>query len=121
MAAKVYNVPEGIEVPQINFANYNYAEHTKKIEAFIEQVKNHVIKLGWVGEHVGEIIDFPVADGKAMYMVFDLKPVRLIHLPIDDAWTFQYVHLLTKKEVLEKIAQRKALNEMFAKRRANKS
>ena len=70
--------------------------------------------MGYVEKHSGEIIHFPVADGRAEYMVLSLKPVMLIHLPVGDAWQFEYAERLTKADVIKKIKQQKALAEMFS-------
>lgn len=116
MAAQIFDVPEEIKVPQIRFdGKFNLKEYNEDVEKFEQQLKDHLKNLGYDGEHVGEIIDFPVADGKARYMVFNLKPVMLVHLPLDDAWEFDYAHLLTKTEVVKKIQQQKALEEMFSR------
>jgi hypothetical protein len=40
----------------------------------------------------------------------------LIHLPLWDAWEYQYVERLTKKDIVEKINQRKAMDKLFPAR-----
>jgi hypothetical protein len=57
-----------------------------------------------------------VADGYAQYMVASLSPVELIHLPLWDAWQFDYAGRLTKKDIIEKINQRKAMEKLFSKK-----
>ena len=42
--------------------------------------------------------------------------VELVHIPLCDAWDFQYAHRLTKKDVEEKIKNQKALEELFKKK-----
>jgi hypothetical protein len=114
--AKIYNVPKVIKVPEINFnGRFNIKKYDEEVEKFKQQLKDHLINLGYTDEHVGEIISFPVADGKAMYMVAKLKPVMLVHLPLGDAWEFEYAHLLTKTEVIKKIQQHKALEKIFSR------
>ena len=115
--AEIYDVPEEIKIPEMKFENFNLKEWQEQVEKFYKDLKQHLLNLGWVGKHVGETINFPVADGKAEYMVFSLEPVvQLVHLPIGDAWEFEYAHLLNKTEVLKKIQQQKALAEMFGKK-----
>ena len=118
MAAKIYSVPKEIEVPKMNFANFNLKDYNESIDKFVENLTNHVKKLGYVGKHVGEIIHFPVADGRAEYMVLNLKPLMLIHLPIGDAWHYEYIERLTAADVTKKIEQQKALDEMFDKKKS---
>lgn len=112
--AKIYAVPKLIKVPQINFKNFNYKEHKKNQEEFINNLKQHLNDLGYTENYVGEVIRFPVADGYSQYMVFNLKPVSLIHLPLDDAYEFEYAHLLNKTEVLKKIKGQKEIEKLFS-------
>ena len=110
--AKIYDVPSEIELPQFDFSK-PYSEYKAKEDEYLAKVKKLLVDHNPT-EHVGEIITFPVADGQACYMVASLKPVCLVHLPIGDAWNFQYVHLLTKKEVVLKIQQQNSFNKMWA-------
>jgi hypothetical protein len=110
MSATIYSPPAHIKEPEITFQNVELwrernEKYVKELKAFCLQRKK--------GKNVGEIIYFPVADGQAQYMVASLRPLELIHLPLDDAWQFSYAHLLTAKEVNEKIENQKALNKIF--------
>jgi len=110
--AKVYLAPKSIKVPELDFRNINGYEkacdnYKAELKAMLQERNNE--------KNVGEIIRFPVADGYAEYMVASMKPVELVHLPLGDAWDFQYAHLLTAKEVQEKIDQQKALERLFKK------
>lgn len=114
--AKIYSVPDGITVPEISFTNFK--EYEKQCNEFKEKLREFVKKRKpfeeYGDEFVGEIIRFPVADGYAEYMVSSSKgPVELIHLPLMDAWEFQYAHRLTSKDVREKVAQQKAIEKHF--------
>ena len=40
---------------------------------------------GFVGEGVGEVFRFPLAGGYATYMVAQVDPPMVIHLPLGDA------------------------------------
>lgn len=112
--AKIYDPPKEIQVPQIDFSSSEKIDgYQGECDKFIADLKEWCIKRK-PQEHVGEVIKFPVADSHAEYMVASLNPVQLIHLPLWDAWHFQYAHLLGKKEILEKIAQNKALAQLFA-------
>ena len=110
--AKIYNVPDAIEVPKFNWENI--PQYEKDCDKFKEDLKKYLNSINYNEEVTGEIIQFPVGDGYAQYMVASLKPAMLIHLPIGDEWSFQYANLLTAKEIKEKINQRKALEKLFA-------
>ena len=110
--AEVYSSPNTIKVPELDFSNINGYEkacdnYKAELKAMLQKRNN--------GKNVGEIIRFPVADGYAEYMVASMKPVELVHLPLGDAWDFQYAHLLTAKEVQGQIDQQKALEKLFKK------
>lgn len=112
--AKIFSAPEEVKAPKLDFNDVkNWKANDEK---YIQELKSHIQSLGYTGKNVGEVIQFPVADGYAQYMVASMKPLQLIHLPLGDAWDWQYAHLLTAKEVQEKIDQDKAWKEMIAKK-----
>lgn len=113
MAAKIYIAPEELKVPQISFENFNLAEHNAAEAKYIEDLKQHMRELGYNGKNMGEILRFPAADSYAQYMVVSMRPLQLIHLELGDAWGFQYAHLLTAKEVQQKIDAEKRFNEFL--------
>lgn len=111
--AQIFNPPDVIKLPSLDFSKIaQYKEDSKKyienLQAFLKRRKN--------GKNVGEIIRFPVADGYAEYMVASMRPLELVHIPLGDAWNFEYAHRLTAKDVQEKIDQQKALEELFNKK-----
>lgn len=118
MAAKIFSVPKEVKVPELNFNNFNLKDYNESIEKFITELTDHVKKLGYTGKYVGETVRFPVADGNAVYMVFNLKPLMLIHLPIGDAWQYEHIERLTAADITKKIEQQKALKELFNKKKA---
>jgi hypothetical protein len=103
--AKIYDLPDGFTEPQLNFSNIK--GYKAEVEKLFTDLKawclERMAKAGVTQEGVGEIIDFPVADGKAMYMVAAMKPLQLIHLTVWDRRGFQYATKLTAKDVKEKI------------------
>lgn len=110
---KIYSPPASIKVPELNWEDINaYEEANKK---FVDDLRAFC-KSRNSGEHIGEVIKFPVADGYAEYMVASLSPVELIHLPLWDAWEFDYASRLTKKDIIDKIKQNKAMEKLFSAR-----
>ena len=112
--ATIYSAPEEIKVPELDFRDINaylkaQDKYVEDLKAFCKKRKN--------GKNVGETIKFPVADGHAIYMVASMSPLELIHVPIGDAWEFQYVHLMTAKEVQQKIDQGKAMVKLFSSKK----
>jgi hypothetical protein len=113
MAAKVYSAPAEIKVPEFD-SRAPFETYNKACDDFVDAVKAYCKKNG-SSECRGEEIHFPVADGAARYVVFALRPVTLIHLPVGDAWQFQYANLLTAKAVREEVRRNKSLKAMFAR------
>lgn len=112
--AKIFSPPDGLTQPTLDFANF--ANYQKGCEDYKENLKKMLLKRNPNGKNVGEIISFPVADGTADYMVAKMQPLELVHIPLMDAWEFNYVHLLKAKDVQEKIDQQKALEKLFSKK-----
>ena len=112
--AKVYTHPDEIKAPVLNFTKIK--EYDAECDKFCKELADWCKKRNPSQEHIGEIISFPVADGKAQYMVAAIKPVQLIHLPLWDAWQFQYASRLTSKDIKEKVAQQKSIATLFTKK-----
>ncbi len=111
--ATIYALPKEVSVPTFDWSNI--PQYEKDCDKFKEDLKAYIKSMGYDEEQVGEVIHFPVADGRAEYMVASLKPVMLFHLPIGDAWHYQNAELLTKKAIIDKLTQQKALDELFKK------
>jgi hypothetical protein len=107
---KIYSPPASIPVPKLNWEDIDAYEVAN--ENFIKELRSFCRDRN-KGTHVGEVIKFPVADGYAEYMVASLSPVELIHLPLWDAWEFQYVDRLTAQDIKEKISNEKKLAKLF--------
>ena len=122
MMAKIYDAPKEMETPDFTYdqnGHWDCKKYKQDNEKYIEELKDLLLKrfeesaYTCSEKYVGEIIRFPVADGHAEYMVASMSPLELVHLPLGDAWNFQYVHLLTAKEVTEKIECDKKMKELF--------
>jgi hypothetical protein len=116
--AKIFSAPEEIKQPKLDFANMgNYEKESKE---YLVKLKAKLLEHNPGGKNVGEIIRFPAADGYAEYMVLSMKPVQLVHIPLGDAWNFQYAHLLKAKDVQDKIDSQKAMAKLFGDRKKGK-
>ena len=105
-----------IYAPHINY-NPDYTKDWKEIEKYekeyLKEVQDYARKNG-TGDYAGEVLRISHADGYAQYVVVSLKPVKLIHLPIGDAWAAPYVHRMTASDIKWEIDRRNALAKMFA-------
>ena len=109
--AEIFNPPAEIKVPEFNWEDLKANKEAE--DKFIADLKKFCLSRK-KEKNVGEVIKFPAADGYALYMVASMKPVELVHIPIGDAWCFQYAHLLTEKEIQENIDQEKAMEKLFS-------
>ena len=113
--AKVYSGVDGIKAPEFM---QDFDKYEKACDKYVADVKAWAKKDNPTCPEAGEEIHFPVADGRARYIVCSLKPVALIHLHVMDAWHFQYAHRLTAKDVVLSLAGERALAEIFSQKRS---
>jgi len=111
----IYSPPASLKLPTWDFTKpaKDYFEDEKR---YLNELSNLLKERNPNEKYVGDTISFPVADGKAVYMVASLKPIKLVHLPLGDAWQFEFAHRLTKKDIIQKIEQEKKIQELFSKK-----
>lgn len=86
-------------------------EYFKRTQAMLDKIPSD------------KVIQFPVADGYAMYFVkFTKTSVTLQHIPFGDAWQIPFAHIrgLRKADVEADLKREAAFRKMFAERKANK-
>jgi len=120
--ATIYSAPEEIAKPVVSYAGLNSKNandiingHQKAEADYIEKLKAWCKKNSKGRKNVGELIKIQHADSYALYIVFDMKPLELIHVPVGDEWDSPYAELLTPRKVNEMIEQEKRLAELFSK------
>lgn len=101
---KCYAVPEEVTLPKevVTNGRYDHEATVREEEAFYERLREWLRKTGYTGPHSGAIVQFPVADSYASYMVMDgFGAVGLIHLPLADAYRIPAAHMrgLSVREV----------------------
>jgi len=74
-----------------------------------------------LGDLVGGVIRFQVADGYALYLVSKAPVgggIELQHIPYCDGYSIPAAHIrgLTKADILEMLRQEKACNKLFNKK-----
>jgi len=118
--AKFYSVPVEIgEPPSLSLVSAgSFQAYDAACKAWVKKIQDYCRENGQ-GALAGEKWDYPVADGHAQYVVFECKPLSLIHLPIGDAW---HVDKLTARglrisDIKEQIAYQKRLNKLFAQKK----
>lgn len=123
MAAEVYRTPPECEEP--SFDSFFKPGGGMDTEAYFKAVQTHREKLAeWCRQNtfnqrphalIGETISWPVADGRAEYMVLSTTPLQLIHLDYVDGYQVDDVMLrgLRVSDVKEMVRQRKAIEDLF--------
>lgn len=115
MSAIIYSAPKKIKKPEINFSNFDRAKYMQDELDYIEALREDIKRKGYRGKNSGKIIKFQVADGYAKYMVLQLRPLSLIHLPLDDGYQAPNVDLMTASRVNEMINAEEMLEAFFKK------
>lgn len=110
--AKVYIPPESIKLPELCEFNGDFDLYEKACDEYQESVVAFC-KENSSCPDAGKIIDFPIADGKAMYVVYDYK--TLIHIETMDAYAIPEAHEkgLRKADIVKLIKQKSALSDLF--------
>lgn len=111
--AKIYSPPAELERPEIDFRNMK--AYDEACEKYKEGLKKLLLNRKQ-GENIGKILRFPVADGHAEYMIASMKPLELVHIPLGDAWTYQFDYNLTAKSVKEQLVKQELIDKLFSKK-----
>ena len=74
------------------------------------------------GDHplLGQVVRWQRADGYAEYMVFNIEPLELIHLPLGDAYEVEapLIRGLERQDIEEMIEREDRIRKIFANNRA---
>lgn len=72
---------------------------------------------------VGACLEFPVADGKAFYVVIKDKPLTIAHVPVGDAWHIDECTLrgINASYVRRSLQRNLMLKELFARKEKENS
>lgn len=117
---KIYTLPDEVPAPVVDYSNYNHKKAQKDEENHQAELKQYLIGLGYDKPLTGEILQEPMADGYALYMVMDGgRNWGLIHLPYGDAYDSPNVQFLPKAEVKRRIQARKNINKLFSQQKSS--
>lgn len=109
--ADIYSAPKEIKLPKLDFSNMQ--DYNRDCDRYVRDLVKHIKDMGYKGKNVGEIVKFAVADGYAEYMILSMRPLKLIHIPLGDAYEFMYAHLMTASEINKKLDAQNKLAEFF--------
>lgn len=121
--AKIYCCPEEVREP--DFGDH-FVGNVFDGDAYFEAVKDHRTELAeWCKNYnpednstlIGETVSWPVADGRAEYMVLGTKGgLSLIHLNYSDGYHIDPVfeRALRVSDIREAVKREKAINQLFS-------
>lgn len=117
--AKAYAPPEEIPTPELGGSNFDFLRYEKDCDEFETKL------YAWckantksTSDLVGEVYTYPVADGRARYMVFNTKPLELIHIDTGDAYGLPDAHIrgLRVADIKDNVKGQKAIRALFSKK-----
>lgn len=121
MSATVYALPEGIEAPSFEDVftpegRYDREKDVALEAGFLAGLRAWLAENGYTGKLAGKEVRWPRADGYARYMVASLRPLRLFHLPLGDAWNLDPIFLrgLTAADVKANVESAARMRELFS-------
>ena len=104
---KVYRAPKKIKKPELDFDNIS--KYNKACDKYVQKIKDYAKKNG-EGKYRGEEVSFNVADGTAVYIVYTMTPLQLIHCETYDE--YQYIERLTKADIIKQIKFQKDMQKI---------
>lgn len=112
---KVYALPNELmeTVPEHDYLNTNPEDWFAAEREHCEQICEWLRENGYRGKNTGRILQMPVADGYARYMVAEGSRSFLLYLPYGDGYDDPNVEFLPKKEVIKRIDERDRINKLF--------
>lgn len=116
MPNKLYSPPQHLLDIQPSYNhNKKWNENQTAEAVWIDKVIDWA-KTNGSSEYAGKEIRFPVADGNACYIVLSVKPLTLIHLPINDRYQSDLAKYLPLPEIKKIIRNSEALAKLFSKK-----
>lgn len=114
----IYAPPSKIKVPNSSdymlSSGFDNKAYLKAEKEYIEAIRK-LCEENYSGKYVGKIARFPVADGYAEYMIASLRPLKVIHLPIGDAYRYPYAERLHSKDFKATVDSQEAMERIFSK------
>lgn len=83
------------------------AEYIEKVRALAKEAHS--------GNLIGEVIRFPIGDGQAHYMVWNTRPLEIVHLPLGDAYSIPAAHArgLNLSDIEEAVEYERRMRRML--------
>lgn len=83
-----FSAPEGFEPPVLDMDDFRTGAWQAKEDAYIQRLADRA-KMNGTNPLLGEVVRWQRADGYAQYMVWQTRPLQLIHLELGDAYSIE--------------------------------
>ena len=116
MAATIFSPPAHLQEPKWNDYGFDFAAFSKAEDDYLRAIQAWAkSKAKSKNPIVGEVFTYGVGDGYAIYVVFNTRPLQLIHVPIGDCWGITEVvrRGLRLSDIQESVERRKNLHALF--------
>lgn len=118
---KVYSPPRDVPAPEVDYANFDLERLQKDEEEHGAKLKAWLEERGYDGPNTGRVLNVPIADGHASYMMAEgASDSFLVHLPYGDAYQSMDVQFLPKEEVVARLDAQDRLSEAFRRAAAER-
>jgi hypothetical protein len=116
--ATAYSPPEGFEPPQITLENMRDGSYEREEAAFLERLADRA-KMNGTSPLLGEVVRWSRADGYAQYMVWQTKPLQLIHLNLLDGYSIEpaLIRGLRVADIRDMVESAARLRALFSRKR----
>ena len=120
--ATAYSAPEGYDPPEFDIDDYRTGAWQQKEADYIARLADRA-KMNGTNPLLGEVVSWPRGDGYAQYMVWQTKPLQLIHLAIGDAWQVEDVLIrgLRVADIRAMVERSRAIAALFARKNEEKN
>jgi len=110
--ATAFSAPEGFEPPPFNIETWQEDE-----AAYIQRLSDRA-KMNGLNPLLGEVVRWQRADGYASYMVWQTKPLQLIHLRLGDAYSVEdaLIRGLRLADIRAMVEREASIRALFAKK-----
>ena len=115
--ATALRAPEGFDPPALTLGDFKDGTWQAKEAAYIESLADRA-KMNGTNPLLGEVVRWPRADGFAEYMVWQTKPLQLVHLNVGDGWQIEpeLMRGLRLADIRGMVDHDKRLRELFERK-----
>lgn len=115
--ATVFSAPEGYDPPVLTGEDFRANTWEDKEDAYIARLSDRA-KMNGTNPLIGEVVRWQRADGFAQYLVWQTKPLQLIHLELGDAYSVEDVLIrgLRLADIRAMVAREQRIREFFARK-----